>query len=139
MYRNNPDENSKQIKKKIMSKIDELLKKVGADFNLENKKVKAIVSSDGEKLINIRIEILEDDSAKIQSDKFKEYVNTLPDDLFIATLETLGQDTVKRIDNCLNSNDLEAVRSAIIKFKQALKATITSKLNELNSILPSCN
>ena len=122
-----------------MSKIDELLKQVGADFNLENKKVKATVSSDGDKIINIRIEVLEDNSAKIQSDKFKEYVNTLPDDLFIATLETLGQDTVKRIDNCLNSNDLEAVRSAIIKFKNTLKKTIMMKLNELNSILPSCN
>ena len=121
-----------------MSKIDELLKQVGADFNLENKKVKATVSSNGDKIINIRIEVLEDNSAKIQSDKFKEYVNTLPDDLFIATLETLGQDEVKRIDNCINSNDLEAVRSGILKFKQALKKTITIRLNELNSILPSC-
>ena len=46
---------------------------------------------------------------------------------------------VKRIDNCINSNDLEAVRSGILKFKHALKKNITSKLNELNSILPSCN
>lgn len=122
-----------------MSKIDELLKKVGADFNLENKKVKATVSSDGNKLINIRIEILEDNTAKIQSEKFKEYVNTLPDDLFLSTLDILGQDEVKRIDNCINSNDLEAVRSGILKFKHALKKNITSKLNELNSILPSCN
>ena len=122
-----------------MSKIDELLKQVGADFNLENKKVKATVSSNGDKIINIRIEVLEDNSAKIQSDKFKEYVNTLPDDLFIATLETLGQDNVKRIDDCINSNNLESVRSGVLKFKKALKETINIRLNELNSILPSCN
>jgi hypothetical protein len=122
-----------------MSKIDELLKQVGADFNLENKKVKATVSSDGEKLINIRIEVLEDNTAKILSENFKEYVNTLPDDLFIAALECLGQDEVKRINDCLNSDDVEAVRSAIIKFKNTLKKTIKMKLNELNSILPSCN
>ena len=122
-----------------MSKIDDLLKKVGADFNLENKKVKAIVSSDGDKIINIRIEVLEDNSAKIESEKFQEYINTLPDDLFIATLETLGQDNVKRIDDCINSNNLESVRSGILKFKKALKKTITIRLNELNSILPSCN
>ena len=138
MYRNNPDENSKQIKKKIMSKIDELLKKVGADFNLENKKVKATVSSDGDKIINIRIEVLKDNSAKIQTEKFEEYVNTLPDDLFMATLEVLGEDEVKRIDNCIHSEDLESVRSGIIKFKKALSKVIEAKLTELKSILPSC-
>ena len=138
MYRNNPDENSKQVKKKIMSKIDELLKKVGADFNLENKKVKAIVTSNGENIINIRIEVLKDNSAKIQTEKFEEYVNTLPDDLFMATLEVLGEDEVKRIDNCIHSEDLESVRSGIIKFKKALSKVIEAKLTELKSILPSC-
>lgn len=121
-----------------MSKIDELLKKVGADFNLENKKVKAIVSSNGENIINIRIEVLKDNSAKIQTEKFEEYVNTLPDDLFMATLEVLGEDEVKRIDNCIHSEDLESVRSGIIKFKQALSKVIEAKLKELQSILPSC-
>ena len=138
MYRNNPDENSKQFKKKIMSKIDELLKKVGADFNLENKKVKAIVSSDGEKIINIRIEVLEDNSAKVESEKFQEYVNTLPDDLFMSVLDLMGEDEVKRVNDCIFSENLESVRAGILKFKQALKKTIKIKLNELNSILPSC-
>ena len=139
MYRNNPDENSKQFKKKIMSKIDELLKKVGADFNLENKKVKAIVSSDGDKIINIRIEVLEDNSAKIESEKFQEYVNTLPDDLFMSVLDLMGEDEVKRVNDCIFSEDLESVRAGILKFKQVLKKAIKIKLTELNSILPSCN
>ena len=121
-----------------MSKIDELLKRVGADFNLENKSVKATVTSNGSNIINIRIEVLKDNSAKIQTEKFEEYVNTLPDDLFMATLEVLGEDEVKRIDNCIHSEDLESVRSGIIKFKQALSKVIEAKLNELKSILPSC-
>ena len=139
MYRNNPDENSKQVKKKIMSKIDELLKKVGADFDIENKKVKAIVSTNGENIINIRIEVLEDNSAKIESEKFQEYVSTLPDDLFMAVLDLMGEDEVKRVNDCINSEELESVRAGILKFKQALKKAINIKLNELNSILPSCN
>ena len=139
MYRNNPDENSKQIKKKIMSKIDELLKKVGADFNLENKKVKAIVSTNGENIINIRIEVLEDNSAKIESEKFQEYVNTLPDDLFMSVLDLMGEDEVKRVNDCIFSENLESVRAGILKFKQVLKKAIKIKLTELNSILPSCN
>jgi len=122
-----------------MSKIEELLKKVGADFNLENKKVKAIVSSDGEKIINIRIEVLEDNSAKIESEKFQEYINTLPDDLFIATLDFMGEDEVKKINDCIFSENLESVRAGIHKFKKYLKKVVNDRLTELNSILPSCN
>ena len=121
-----------------MSKIDELLKKVGADFGIENKKVKATVSTDGKKIINIRIEVLEDNSAKIESEKFQEYVNTLPDDLFMAVLDVLGEDEVKRLNNCIFSEDLESVRAGILKFKQTLKKVINGKLNELHAILPSC-
>lgn len=122
-----------------MSKIDDLLKKVGADFDLDNKKVKAIVSTNGENIINIRIEVLEDNSAKIESEKFQEYVSTLPDDLFMAVLDLMGEDEVKRVNDCISSEDLEAVRAGILKFKSVLKEVICTKLNELNSILPSCN
>jgi hypothetical protein len=121
-----------------MSKIDELLKKVGADFNLENKKVKATVSTNGENIINIRIEVLEDNSAKIESQKFQEYINTLPDDLFMAVLDLMGEDEVKRVNDCIFSDNLEAVRAGIHKFKKVLKKVINDRLTELNSILPSC-
>ena len=121
-----------------MSKIDDLLKKVGADFDLDNKKVKATVSTNGENIINIRIEVLEDNSAKIESEKFQEYVSTLPDDLFMAVLDLMGEDEVKRVNDCINSEDVEAVRAGIHKFKKVLKKVICDKLNELNSILPSC-
>lgn len=121
-----------------MSKIDELLKKVASDLDIENSKIKATVTRTEQNIINIRIELLEDNIVKKQTEKFEEYVNTLPDDLFIATLEILGQDEVKRIDKCIHSNDLESVRGGIIKFKQALAKVIENKLAELKQILPSC-
>lgn len=121
-----------------MSKIDELLKKVASDLDIENSKIKATVNRTEQNIINIRIELLEDDIIKKQTEKFEEYVNTLPDDLFMATLEILGQDEVKRIDKCIHSNDLESVRGGIIKFKQALAKVIENKLAELKQILPSC-
>ena len=102
---------------KIMSKIDELLKQVGADFDIENKKAKVTVSSNGTDIINIKIEVLEDNSAKIESEKFEEYVNTLPDELFEAVIDLIGEDELKRINDCLASDDLESVRSGIVKFK----------------------
>ena len=121
-----------------MSKNKELHKKVASDLDIENSKIKATVSRTGDKVINIKIEVLEDNSAKIESEKFQEYVNTLPDDLFMETLDMLGQDEVKRIDKCIHSNDLESVRGGIIKFKQALAKVIENKLTELKQILPSC-
>ena len=121
-----------------MSKIDELLKKVASDLDIENSKIKATVTRTEQNIINIRIELLEDNIVKKQTEKFEEYVNTLPDDLFMATLEILGQDEVKRIDKCIHSNDLESVRGGIIKFKQALAKVIENKLTELKQILPSC-
>ena len=74
-----------------MSKIDELLKKVASDLDIENSKIKATVSRTEQNIINIRIELLEDDIIKKQTEKFEEYVNTLPDDLFMATLEILNK------------------------------------------------
>ena len=121
-----------------MSKIDELLKKVASDLDIENSKIKATVNRTEQNIINIRIELLEDNIIKKQTEKFEEYVNTLPDDLFMATLEILGQDEVKRIDKCIHSNNLESVRGGIIKFKQALAKVIENKLAELKQILPSC-
>lgn len=121
-----------------MSKIDELLKKVASDLDIENSKIKATVSRTEQNIINIKIELLEDNIVKKQTEKFEEYVNTLPDDVFIATLEILGQDEVKRIDKCIHSDDLESVRGGIIKFKQALARVIENKLTELKQILPSC-
>ena len=121
-----------------MSKIDKLLKEVASDLDIENSKIKATVNRTEQNVINIRIELLEDNIVKKQTEKFEEYVNTLPDDLFMATLEILGQDEVKRIDKCIHSNDLESVRGGIIKFKQALAKVIENKLAELKQILPSC-
>ena len=139
MYRNKPDEKYNNLIRKFMSKIDELLKKVASDLDIENSKIKATVTRTEQNVINIRIELIEDDIVKKQTEKFKEYVNTLPDDLFMATLEILGQDEVKRIDKCIHSNDLESVRGGIIKFKQALAKVIENKLAELKQILPSCH
>ena len=138
MYRNKPDEKYTNLIRKFMSKIDELLKKVASDLDIENSKIKATVTRTEQNIINIRIELLEDNIVKKQTEKFKEYVNTLPDDVFIATLEILGQDEIKRIDKCINSDDLESVRGGIIKFKQALAKVIENKLTELKQILPSC-
>ena len=113
-----------------MSKIDELLKKVASDLDIENSKIKATVSRTEQNIINIRIELLEDNIIKKQTEKF----GIKPEEALIVTI-----DGDNRIDKCIHSNDLESVRGGIIKFKQALSKVIENKLTELKQILPSCH
>lgn len=64
--------------------------------------------------------------------EFKAFLDQLDDDLFIETCELLD---VQKIQECLDSDDIEAVRSAIIKFKSALHEVIENKIEYLKSFL----
>ena len=121
-----------------MSKIEELLQQVASDLNLDNKKAKATVTQTGDNVVNIRIEVLEDKSAEIERESFEKFVKQLPDDLFIEAIECLGQDEVNRINKCLSSDDIEAVRSGVLKFKSTLKKVTLNRIKELSDLLPSC-
>lgn len=60
------------------------------------------------------------------------FLDSLDDDLFIETCELLD---VKKIQECLDSDDIEAVRAAIIKFKTVLHEVIENKIEYLKSFL----
>lgn len=65
--------------------------------------------------------------AKKEAEDFTKYLETLDDELFTEVCESLGD--VVRISNCLNSDNLDTVRSAILRFKQELKKVLTDKIN----------
>ena len=67
--------------------------------------------------------------AKEEAEDFREYLNKLDDDLFIDVCDSLGQETVTRIHNCLNSEDIETVRSGILRFKNELKEVLVNKIS----------
>lgn len=75
--------------------------------------------------------------AKDEAEDFQNFVKQIDDDLFIDVCESLGQDDLTRIVNCLNSEDVEKVRSGILKFKQELKKIITDKINYYQECLVS--
>lgn len=60
-----------------------------------------------------------------EKEDFVEFVNNLDDDLFIEVCEKLD---VQRLNDALNSDNIETVRSAINKFKLALKEFAQSKV-----------
>lgn len=53
-------------------------------------------------------------------EEFEDYLNSLEDEVFIGTCEFLGNEDVQKIQECLDSKDLESVRAATIKFKKAV-------------------
>lgn len=68
------------------------------------------------------------DLAKEEGEDFKKFIETLDDNLFTEVCETLGRETLTRIANCLNSEDVEAVRSGVLRFKKGLKEVLTNKI-----------
>lgn len=68
-------------------------------------------------------------------DNFQNYLKDMDDDLFTEVCDALDNEEIQKIQNCLNSNKLETVRAAIIKFKNAARKIIARKIAYLNNIL----
>lgn len=74
-------------------------------------------------------------TAKTESTAFKEFIATISDDIFQDTCEMLGNEKVKQISACLESNDIEQVRSGIRAFKNALKEYAVSQIGRYKKFL----
>ena len=67
--------------------------------------------------------------ARKEAEDFKKYLETLDDELFLDVCNSLGSETISKISNCLQTNNIESVRSGILRFKQELKQVLTDKIN----------
>ena len=68
-------------------------------------------------------------TAKSEAQDFQKIIETIDDDLFTDVCESLGGEQLSRIANCLNSDDVESVRSAVLRFKQEMKNVLVKKIN----------
>lgn len=75
--------------------------------------------------------------AKEEAEDFKNFIENIDDELFTETCESLGGETLTRIANCLNSKDVEAVRSGILRFKKELREVLVNKINYYSECLNS--
>lgn len=76
-------------------------------------------------------------TAKSEAQDFQKFIETIDDDLFTDVCESLGGEQLSRIANCLNSDDVEAVRSAVLRFKQEMREVLTNKINFYTECLNS--
>lgn len=65
-------------------------------------------------------------------EKFTDFLNELDDELFVDICERIGDDGLQRIQDCLDSKNIESVRSAISYFKANAKDFINDKIKYLN-------
>ena len=72
-------------------------------------------------------------------DKFTDFLNSLDDELFVNICEKIGNDGLQRIQNCLDSENIESVRSAISYFKAHAREYIENKTKYLNEQLVKFN
>ena len=68
-------------------------------------------------------------TAESEAKDFQKFIETIDDDLFTDVCESLGGEQLSRIANCLNSDDVESVRSAVLRFKQEMREVLTNKIN----------
>lgn len=72
-------------------------------------------------------------------EKFKDFLNDLDDELFIGICELIGNDGLQRIQDCLDSENIESVRSAVCFFKTHARKFIADKTKYLNEQLVKFN
>ena len=68
-------------------------------------------------------------TAKSEAQDFQKFIETIDDELFTDVCESLGGEQLSRIANCLNSDDIESVRSGVLRFKKEMREVITNKIN----------
>ena len=76
-------------------------------------------------------------TAKSEAQDFQKFIETIDDNLFTDVCESLGGEQLSRIANCLNSKDIESVRSAVLRFKQEMREVLTNKINFYTECLNS--
>lgn len=68
-------------------------------------------------------------------DAFTEYCESLDDELFVSICEFIGKDGLTKIQDCLDSDNIDSVRSAVQYFKNNAKDYVNSKISEYKEVL----
>ena len=66
--------------------------------------------------------------AEKERKQFLEFVEEIDGNLFVELVETMGQPLVSKLQEMVNGNELESVRSAIVRFKSEYKQLLNNKI-----------
>lgn len=66
---------------------------------------------------------------KQEREKFLELIKEIDDNIFVEVCESLGSDLINKMQSAINGTDLEAARSAILRFKKEASKLLVSRIN----------
>ena len=66
---------------------------------------------------------------KQEREKFLELINEIDDNIFVEVCESLGSDLINKMQTAINGTNLEAARSAILRFKKEASKLLVSRIN----------
>lgn len=104
-----------------------------AEFSKDGLKIKTVFDEDGLKLVASFISPKEDENkADEYVKKFEDYIKSLSDDFFLEVVESFPEGALKKIQDKLDSKELDTVVGGIAEFMNQLRTVAASKVNMIN-------
>ena len=66
--------------------------------------------------------------AEKERKQFLEFVESIDGNLFVELIETMEQPLVNKLQDMVNSDDLESVRAAVMRFKSEYRQLLNNKI-----------
>lgn len=127
---------TQRILKEIMptDEINTLIKAFanGEDYNYDKNGLKVEFTNNGS---NCNLTINYSNPIEDEKQAFTDFCESLDDKLFVDVCEELGEDNLQRVQDCLDSNNIDSIRSSVNYFKSNVKEVINNKIKALQDTL----
>lgn len=127
---------TQRILKEIMptDEINTLIKAFanGEDYNYDKNGLKVEFTNNGN---NCNLTINYSNPIEDEKQAFTDFCESLDDKLFVDVCEELGEDNLQRVQDCLDSNNIDSIRSSVNYFKSNVKEVINNKIKALQDTL----
>lgn len=88
-------------------------------------------STDGSLQLTIKYDSSQNEEKLVRQEreKFLELIKEIDDNIFVEVCENLGPELINKMQNAINGTNLEAARSAILRFKSEASKLLVSRIN----------
>ena len=88
-------------------------------------------ANDGSLQLTIKYDATKNEQVLVEKERelFLNMCKEIDDELFVEICETVGSELLGKIQKAINTNNLESVRAAALRFKQECKNVIATKIN----------
>ena len=88
-------------------------------------------STDGTLQLTIKYDSSKEEESMVKQEreKFLELIKEIDDNVFVEVCENLGSELINKMQNAINGTNLEAARSAILRFKSETNKLLVNRIN----------